>query len=250
LVRGPGAPVAPEIPDAGPPQPFQVHVFGDARTDSLTAALAAVERQLVAARSAESARLRELAAGVAPGTQGARIDSGDRELLRLRGQREALATERTLLRAMLERLVAERVEAPLVAVGPATDAWTMEVAPPAEPPGPGQPTPAAAPSVVVRPMTPYIAGRDRVAGARVTPLNPGLAEYFGTARGVLVVEVAPGTPAAEAGLRPGDVLLRVGGADVDGLETLRRAVAAAPADQSVAVILLRKGVRVQVALPR
>ena len=33
-------------------------------------------------------------------------------------------------------------------------------------------------------MTPYIAGRDRVAGARVTPLNAGLAEYFGNARGV------------------------------------------------------------------
>ena len=99
-------------------------------------------------------------------------------------------------------------------------------------------------------MTPYIAGRDRVAGARVTPLNPGLSEYFGTARGVLVVEVATGTPAEEAGLRPGDVLLRVGGAEVNDLEALRRAVGAAPGSQPIALVVLRKGVRLPLSLPR
>jgi membrane-associated protease RseP (regulator of RpoE activity) len=253
LVRSPDVPAPAVLAETEWPTPFSVHVFGDERTDSLVAALReierraeAVERRLVAARSAESARVRELAARV---TQGGRIDTSDRELSELRRQRQALATEQQLLRAMLERIVAERVEAPRVATARPME-WTLQVAPPAEPTPPRPDAVAPTPATVVRPMTPYIAGRDRVAGARVTPLNPGLAEYFGTARGVLVVEVASGTPAEQGGLRPGDVLLRVGASDVDDLEALRRAVAAAPGDQPVPVALLRKGVRLHVLLPR
>ena len=99
-------------------------------------------------------------------------------------------------------------------------------------------------------VTPYLVGLDRVAGARVAPLNPGLAQYFGTERGLLVIEVAPGTPAAAARLLPGDVLLRVGDVEVDELGVLRRMVAAAPADQVVRVIVVRRGRELQLALPR
>ena len=70
-------------------------------------------------------------------------------------------------------------------------------------------------------MTPYIVGRDRVAGARLTRPNAVPEQYPGRARGLRVVEVAPGTPAADSGLRPGDVLLRVGAVEVDGLSALR-----------------------------
>ena len=101
-----------------------------------------------------------------------------------------------------------------------------------------------------RPLAPYIVGHDRVAGARLTQLNPRLAEYFERARGLLVVEVAPGTPAAEARLLPGDVLLRVGATEVKGLEALRRAVATASGDRPLTMTLLRRGNRLEVTLPR
>ena len=119
-------------------------------------------------------------------------------------------------------------------------------------PAPGWPawTGSSQGSFVLRPMTPYIVGRDRVAGARLAPPNPGPEEYSGKARGLRVIEVAPGTPAADAGLKPGDVLLRVGTVDVDGLAALRRAVTAAAPDQPIAVLVLRDGTRLQLTLPR
>lgn len=105
-------------------------------------------------------------------------------------------------------------------------------------------------SFVFRPMTPYIVGRDRVAGAWLTPPNLGPEEYSGRARGLRVVQVAPGTPAAEAGLKPRDVLIRVGTVDVDGLEALRRTVTAAAPDQPITVLVLRDGTRLRLTLPR
>jgi serine protease Do len=99
-------------------------------------------------------------------------------------------------------------------------------------------------------MTPYLIGQDRVAGARVAMLNAGLAQYFGTERGLLVIEVAPGTPAAAARLLPGDVLLSVGGVAVDELPSLRRVVAAAGPDRALRVIVIRRGREVEISLPR
>jgi serine protease Do len=49
-------------------------------------------------------------------------------------------------------------------------------------------------------------------GLAIQPLTPETAERFGLSadRGVLVANVMPGSAAAEAGLRPGDVILKVG----------------------------------------
>jgi serine protease Do len=49
-------------------------------------------------------------------------------------------------------------------------------------------------------------------GLAIQPLTPEAAERFGLSadRGVLVANVMPGSAAAEAGLRPGDVILKVG----------------------------------------
>ncbi|MHC4767510.1 MAG: DegQ family serine endoprotease [Planctomycetota bacterium] len=54
-------------------------------------------------------------------------------------------------------------------------------------------------------------------GLAVKPLTPEAAERFGLSadRGVLVVNVTRGSPAAEAGLRPRDVILMVGTRPVD-----------------------------------
>jgi S1-C subfamily serine protease len=102
--------------------------------------------------------------------------------------------------------------------------------------------------VTLRPLAPYALGRNRAAGAEVVELKPELAAYFDVEGGVLVVEVAPGTPAARAGLRPGDVLTRVGGVDVASMGHVRAGLAQ-PRD-SVPVRLVRKGTVMEVVLRR
>lgn len=47
-------------------------------------------------------------------------------------------------------------------------------------------------------------------GATVDPLGSQLADYFGVKHGVLIKSVDDGTPAANAGLKAGDVVLKIG----------------------------------------
>lgn len=69
-------------------------------------------------------------------------------------------------------------------------------------------------------------GRRAAAGAELAAMNEGLARYFGGQRsGALVIEVGPGTPAERAGLQPGDVIVRAGGAAVSGPDDVRRHLA-------------------------
>lgn len=54
-----------------------------------------------------------------------------------------------------------------------------------------------------------------VSGLALQAIDERLAEVFGRG-GALVSDVMPGSPAAAAGVRPGDVLVRVGGTQVEG----------------------------------
>jgi len=99
----------------------------------------------------------------------------------------------------------------------------------------------------LRPLAPYILGESVVGGAKLTPLNPALAEYFQVEEGLLVTEVAEGTPAAEAGLRAGDVIVRVGGDAVSTLEDLRWALASY--ERPVEITVVRKGKRLKIEFP-
>ncbi|MCG6896404.1 MAG: trypsin-like peptidase domain-containing protein [Thiocapsa sp.] len=60
-------------------------------------------------------------------------------------------------------------------------------------------------------------------------VNPGVAESFGlrTMRGVLVASTLVDSPAARAGLRPGDVVTRVDNRDVTSVQDLLEAIAGA-----------------------
>jgi hypothetical protein len=69
-----------------------------------------------------------------------------------------------------------------------------------------------------------VLGSRAVAGAELTELNPDLGAYFGTNRGVLVVRVPNGTPAEDAGLEAGDVIISVNGTNVGSVTELRREI--------------------------
>lgn len=88
-------------------------------------------------------------------------------------------------------------------------------------------------------------GSRSVAGAEFTNINPGLSAYFGTDAGALVLKVAPQTPAARAGLQPGDVVVEAGGTAVASIADLRHAfVRAQRRDSSrVPLEIIRKGTR-------
>jgi S1-C subfamily serine protease len=81
-------------------------------------------------------------------------------------------------------------------------------------------------------------------------MNPGLSAYFGTDEGALVLRVAPGTPAARAGLQPGDVVLEANDREVDSVDDLRNAVARAQGmrPRAVQLEILRQGRRQDIDL--
>lgn len=91
-------------------------------------------------------------------------------------------------------------------------------------------------------------GRRAAAGAELAEMNEGLSTYFGGQReGALVIDVAPETPAARAGLRPGDVIVRAGGDEVSNPEDVRRALNGAEEGQ-VALEVIRQGRRQTLSL--
>ena len=97
-----------------------------------------------------------------------------------------------------------------------------------------------------RPLSEYYVGRTFIAGAQITSLNPGLAEYFGVEEGVLVTEVAKGTPAEEAGVMSGDVIVSIGDRPVTSLEELQRAMGAW--DRPMVVTVIRKQREVEITI--
>ncbi|MFV3074201.1 DegQ family serine endoprotease [Niveispirillum fermenti] len=80
-------------------------------------------------------------------------------------------------------------------------------------------------------------------GVQIQSVTPEIAESMGLAhhKGALVGTVTDGSPAAEAGLRPGDVILTFNGKEVLNNRTLPRMVAGTPVGTKVSVGISRKG---------
>ena len=79
-------------------------------------------------------------------------------------------------------------------------------------------------------------------GVSIQPLTPELARSFGAkeaAKGVLISDVVPESPAARAGLKPGDILLEFDGKRMEGPSDLQRAVGFFAPGQSARVKVWR-----------
>ena len=91
-------------------------------------------------------------------------------------------------------------------------------------------------------------GRRSAAGAELAEMNEGLSAYFGGQRaGALVIEVSPESPAARAGLQPGDVIVRAGGEEVEDPADVRMALTRAE-EGRVALEVIRQGRRRELSL--
>lgn len=108
---------------------------------------------------------------------------------------------------------------------------------------------SAADEPTARAPNPHLLGLSYVAGAQLTALNSGLSEYFGVESGVLVTAVLQETPADEAGLRPGDVVVSVEGTTCSTVECFRRALAQAQ-DWPASLRVVRKQEEIELGLPR
>ncbi len=187
-----------------------------------------------------------------------RLNVGD--TVRLVIQRGAIREEVRL--AAAERPVVVMPPHTRVVVGPepdsmiasimrAMDSMRVRLSERGEPPRPPRPpTPEGwiETSGAYSPLTPYVLGRNRVAGAEIIDVRPELARYFEVDGGVLVVDVPPGTPAAAADLRPGDVIVELGGSAVRSIRDLRLGVARA--GNAVPVQVMRHGEQIRLFLPR
>jgi serine protease Do len=87
------------------------------------------------------------------------------------------------------------------------------------------------------------AAEKTVLGMEVQNLNPALAQQFSLRdnQGVVVVRVDSGTPAADAGIRPGDLILEVNGAVVGTVKEYQEAVATLKKDSVARFLVKRAG---------
>jgi serine protease DegQ len=80
-------------------------------------------------------------------------------------------------------------------------------------------------------------------GIEVTPLTPDLSESLGLkgTRGAIVAKIEPGSPAAKAGVKLGDVIVRIGDRAVGDNNTALNTIAEIAPGKAVPVKVVRRG---------
>ncbi len=88
-------------------------------------------------------------------------------------------------------------------------------------------------------------------GVGIQPLTPELAKKFGVSEGegVLVNEVFEKDPAAEAGIKPGDIILTIDGSVVDSPNKLSRLIGALPPGAAPKIEVVRDFTRQVLTVP-
>ncbi|MGH9631346.1 MAG: PDZ domain-containing protein [Bryobacteraceae bacterium] len=95
----------------------------------------------------------------------------------------------------------------------------------------------------------YMSWRSSIVGIEAEALDSQLAEYFGVKEGVLVRSVTEDSAAQKAGLKAGDVIVKVDGTDVSSPREVTAAVRAAQEGKPVNLTIMREKRQMTVALP-
>lgn len=110
---------------------------------------------------------------------------------------------------------------------------------------------AAAPE---RPVYVEVQGRASIDRDGARPYFGSIPDFGSDAAGYAIQGVAPGSPAAEGGLQSGDVIVKLGGNQIGGLDDFDLALRKYAAGQEVEVVVLRGSeevtLKVTLALPR
>jgi S1-C subfamily serine protease len=130
--------------------------------------------------------------------------------------------------------------APRAPLSPQAPSAADAPTPPKAPAAPTAASPGAPPSATR--FSFWSSNDNSVAGAVMTTITSELEELTGVDEGILVLRVAPGTPAATSGLRGGDVILRVNDEDCEEVRDLQIAVqrASSRGARSVQLVVSRK----------
>lgn len=207
--------------EPGIPEAFETRIVRAPSTDSLRRSIDSLRDELELVERAASRRHRELVR-VEDGAGSDAVRTDDAQLRQLEAVRSMLAGEiaaqEAALRDVSRKLLSEESAAPPPIDEPDRIRVRTGVGVAVPAPNPAPPPPKVR---VHTALTPYVVGRNYLAGAEVASLNPRLATYFAVERGVLVTQVAPQTPADQAGLTPGDVIVAVDDRPVRTVEQLR-----------------------------
>src|SRR5262245_57335050 len=112
----------------------------------------------------------------------------------------------------------------------------------------------AIPSATARPIVDQLKATGKVErgwiGARIQPVTDEIAEAIGLdkARGAMIAAIDPASPAAQAKLQPGDVILGYDNKPIDRSRQLPRLVADTPPETMVKVAMWRDGKQQEVEL--
>ncbi len=105
----------------------------------------------------------------------------------------------------------------------------------------------AIPSAFARPIIEQLKATGKVErgwiGARIQPVTDDIAESVGLdkSRGAMIAAIDPGSPAVQAKLQPGDVILSYDGKPIERSRQLPRLVADTPPDKQVKLTIWRDG---------
>jgi len=99
----------------------------------------------------------------------------------------------------------------------------------------GQPMTASA-TLIAPPENPpreetLLKGNQPLAGATIVNLSPAMVEELGIpgpSQGVMITDIAAGSPAARVGFRPGDLMVQVNQTQIDSVTTMKTAMDKAP----------------------
>jgi serine protease Do len=112
--------------------------------------------------------------------------------------------------------------------------------------------PQQAPDEEAPPTTPKPPAKKSPLGMTVAEITEGIAQELGTPqlRGVVVMSLEPDSPAVEAGLERGDIILRIGSTEIHKLEEYAKRVREAAAGQLFQMLIRREGRSLWVAFPK